>query len=197
MIFSVERAKLLDAVSRLQRSVGAKTAMPVLEGILISAEQGKITLVSYNLEMGMKKEMYASLEFPIIKEAVSENCSFSLGKELILNEEVHFDYLWCERELKRGKEALALYVAYRSPSFAGVRDLSASFNDIEKGRVASEMELYRIAEFSRAAIAIKKYMQETSGDSDIINENTVKTRMVRGRELLKKYLGEEACNYEF
>ena len=30
-----------------------------------------------------------------------------------------------------------------------------------------------------------------------INENTVKTRMVRGRELLKKYLGEEACNYEF
>jgi len=35
--------------------------------------------------------------------------------------------------------------------------------------------------------------------SDIlqINENTVKTCMVRGRELLKKYLGEEASNYEF
>lgn len=30
-----------------------------------------------------------------------------------------------------------------------------------------------------------------------INENTVKTRMVRGRELLKKYLEKEACNYEF
>ena len=62
MIFSVERAKLLDAVSRLQRAVGAKTAMPVLEGILISAEQGKITLVSYNLEMGMKKELYAKCD---------------------------------------------------------------------------------------------------------------------------------------
>ncbi len=30
-----------------------------------------------------------------------------------------------------------------------------------------------------------------------INENTVRTRIVRGRELLKKYLGEEAHNYEF
>jgi len=62
MIFSCERAKLLDAVSRLQRVVGSKTSMPVLEGILISAEQGKITLISYNLEMGMKKEIYAKCD---------------------------------------------------------------------------------------------------------------------------------------
>ena len=62
MIFSVERQMLLDAVSRLQRVVGAKTSMPVLEGILISAEQGKVTLISYNLEMGMKKEIYAKCD---------------------------------------------------------------------------------------------------------------------------------------
>ncbi len=62
MIFSVERAKLLEAVSKLQSVVGSKTSMPVLEGILISCEQGKITLVSYNLEMGMKKEIYAKCE---------------------------------------------------------------------------------------------------------------------------------------
>ena len=62
MIFSVERAKLLEAVTHLQRAVGLKTSMPVLEGILISAEQGKITLVSYNLEMGMRKEIYAKCD---------------------------------------------------------------------------------------------------------------------------------------
>ena len=62
MIFSVERAALLDAVSKLQRVVGSKTSMPVLEGILISAEQGKVTLISYNLEMGMKKEIYAKCD---------------------------------------------------------------------------------------------------------------------------------------
>lgn len=62
MIFSVERAKLLETVLKLQSVVGTKTSMPVLEGILISAEQGKITLISYNLEMGMKKEIYAKCE---------------------------------------------------------------------------------------------------------------------------------------
>lgn len=60
MFFTVERAALLDAVSRLQRVVGTKTTMPILEGILISAEQGKSTLIAYNLEMGMKKEIYAN-----------------------------------------------------------------------------------------------------------------------------------------
>ena len=60
MNFTVERGKLLDAVSRLQRVVSTKSTMPVLEGILISAEKGQITLSSYNLEMGMKKVLYAN-----------------------------------------------------------------------------------------------------------------------------------------
>ena len=62
MFFSVERSSLLDVVSRLQRVVGGKTSMPVLEGILISAEQGKISLAAYNLEMGLRKEIYAKCE---------------------------------------------------------------------------------------------------------------------------------------
>ena len=53
MKFIVERAKLLETVLKLQSVVGSKTSMPVLEGILISAEQGKITLIAYNLEMGI------------------------------------------------------------------------------------------------------------------------------------------------
>ncbi len=60
MFFTVERSSLLEAVTKLQRVVGAKTSMPVLEGILLSAEQGKVTLIAYNLEMGMKKEIYAN-----------------------------------------------------------------------------------------------------------------------------------------
>ncbi len=62
MKFSVERASFLDAVSKLQKVVTNKTSMPILEGILISAEQGLLTLATYNLEMGMKKEMYCSCE---------------------------------------------------------------------------------------------------------------------------------------
>lgn len=61
MLFTTQRNELLDAVQHLSRIV-TKTSQPVLEGILISAEQGKVTLVSYNLEMSMKKEIYANCE---------------------------------------------------------------------------------------------------------------------------------------
>lgn len=62
MKIRVERAAFLDAVLKMQRTVGSKSSMPVLEGILLSAEKGLLTLSSYNLEMGMKKEIYASCE---------------------------------------------------------------------------------------------------------------------------------------
>ncbi len=62
MKIRVERAKFLEAVLKMQKTVGSKSSMPVLEGILISAEKGMVTLSSYNLEMGMKKELYASCE---------------------------------------------------------------------------------------------------------------------------------------
>ena len=61
MIFTSKRSELLEAVQNLSRIV-TKTSQPVLEGILLSAEQGKVTLVSYNLEMSMKKEIYANTE---------------------------------------------------------------------------------------------------------------------------------------
>jgi DNA polymerase-3 subunit beta len=46
----------------MQKTVGAKSSMPILEGILLSAEKGLLTLSSYNLEMGMKKEIYAKCD---------------------------------------------------------------------------------------------------------------------------------------
>lgn len=62
MKFSVNRNTLCEAVSILSRAVASKAAIPVLEGILISAEHGKITMISYNLEMGMTKELEAVCE---------------------------------------------------------------------------------------------------------------------------------------
>ena len=62
MKFSAERNELLEAVSKLQKAVGSKTSMAVLEGVLVTAEPGKITLTSYNLEMGMRKELFAKCD---------------------------------------------------------------------------------------------------------------------------------------
>lgn len=61
MRFTSERSALLEAVQNLSRIV-TKTSLPVLEGVLISAEKGKLTLISYNLEISMKKEIYADCD---------------------------------------------------------------------------------------------------------------------------------------
>lgn len=62
MIFSTDRILLAEAVSNLSRVVSLKTAVPVLEGILITAKDGKIELSSYNLETGMNKTLDADIK---------------------------------------------------------------------------------------------------------------------------------------
>lgn len=62
MIFSVDRNKLCEAVSNLSRVVSNKTAVPVLEGILITAKNGQIELASYNLETGLNKNIDAQVK---------------------------------------------------------------------------------------------------------------------------------------
>ncbi|MBO4693805.1 MAG: DNA polymerase III subunit beta [Clostridia bacterium] len=58
MKFTVSKDSFLEAVLKLLRVVGVKSTMPVLEGILLSAKEGEVTLTAYNLEMGMKKEIF-------------------------------------------------------------------------------------------------------------------------------------------
>ncbi len=64
MKFTANREELLEAVNHLSRIVLSKTTLPVLDGILLCAEQGKLTLISYNLEMGIRKEIYANSAEP-------------------------------------------------------------------------------------------------------------------------------------
>ena len=62
MKFTCNRHKLSDAVSNVQRAVAPKTVKPILEGILIKAENGTITLTGYNTEMCMQTTMDARIE---------------------------------------------------------------------------------------------------------------------------------------
>ncbi len=62
MKFTVSRDSFLEAVLKLLRVVGSKSTMPVLEGILLSVKDDSVTLCAYNLEMGMKKEIFCNCE---------------------------------------------------------------------------------------------------------------------------------------
>lgn len=129
------------------------------------------------------KENYESLEFDVIKKTVALNCSFSLGKEYIENEDVCFNYLEVKRNIQRGKEALRLYEAYQNPSFAGVKDIAASLRHIEKGGSVSLQELYEIALFSKAAFTFKKYMEASEVEAfaivDLVDSLSLHKEVIR------------------
>lgn len=57
MKISIDRTLLSDALANLQRAVTPKASLPILEGVLLSAEQTKLTLMAYNMEISMKKEL--------------------------------------------------------------------------------------------------------------------------------------------
>ena len=53
MKFSCNSYELSEACQIVQRAASAKSTIPSVEGILISAENGKLTLTGYDLDMGM------------------------------------------------------------------------------------------------------------------------------------------------
>ena len=57
MKITVNREMLSEALSNLQRAVTPRSSLPILEGVLLSAETGKLTLMAYNMEISMKKEI--------------------------------------------------------------------------------------------------------------------------------------------
>lgn len=62
MKFTCNRQELVDAVLNVQRAVSTKSTLAALEGILIKAEDSKIQLSGYNLELGITTFMDANIE---------------------------------------------------------------------------------------------------------------------------------------
>ena len=62
MIFSCEKALLNSAINVAARAVSPKSSIPALEGILLEAENGKITLTGYNLETGIRTTAEANVK---------------------------------------------------------------------------------------------------------------------------------------
>ena len=62
MKFNCDRQKLNKAVENIQRSTSSKSNMPVLEGILLKAENNTLTLCGYDLDIGITTTIYAHVK---------------------------------------------------------------------------------------------------------------------------------------
>lgn len=61
MKFSCNRSELSEALNNVTRAVAVKTTHPAMEGVLIVAMEDSLTLSCYNLEMGIKTYMDATV----------------------------------------------------------------------------------------------------------------------------------------
>ena len=62
MKIAIDRMTLCDAVNHVSRAVSTKSTIPALEGIMLLAEGETLTMVAYNLEIGMTKKLSARVE---------------------------------------------------------------------------------------------------------------------------------------
>ena len=62
MKFTVEKNMLNQVTGNLSKMVSAKSTIPALEGLLISAEGEQITITAYDMETGMIKSMPADIK---------------------------------------------------------------------------------------------------------------------------------------
>ena len=59
MKVSFNKLELVQAVSNVQRAVSTKNSNAALEGIFIKAQNKKVTLCGYDLELGIRTELDA------------------------------------------------------------------------------------------------------------------------------------------
>lgn len=64
MKFSVLQQDLLPSLQAVSRSVGVRSTLPVLDNILLSAEDKKLKIAATNLEIGVIKSINVSVEAP-------------------------------------------------------------------------------------------------------------------------------------
>lgn len=64
MKFAVNRKDITEAVSNIQRAVSSKTAIPALEGILLSVDENGLELSAYDLELGITTVIPAKMTEP-------------------------------------------------------------------------------------------------------------------------------------
>ena len=53
----INRNQLLEALANLQRAVTPRSSLPILEGVMLSAEHDRLTMMAYNMEISIKKEL--------------------------------------------------------------------------------------------------------------------------------------------
>ena len=93
MRFTCDREQILSAINKAEKAVPAKSTVQVMEGLLIEAEYGKVTLTGNDLSISIKSSFAADVEkegkivmnarmfSDIIRKTGGETVTFSVGEK--------------------------------------------------------------------------------------------------------------------
>ena len=62
MRFTVDRTALVDKLNILARGVSARSALPVLSGVLVQAGDGRLDLYATDMELSIKASLVTTIE---------------------------------------------------------------------------------------------------------------------------------------
>lgn len=116
------------------------------------------------------RNRYEALELDVVKERITQYCSFSLGKQKIRQTSPCFEEFWVKRELRRTQEAYDLVIRYGNLPFGGIHDIQESIQAAMKDMTLTPQELREIADSARAYMHMQAYMKASEIATPSINE---------------------------
>ncbi|MBR3841545.1 MAG: endonuclease MutS2 [Erysipelotrichales bacterium] len=94
---------------------------------------------------------YSVFELDAIKERIAKHANTSMGKELVLEDQVTFEYLRIKRNLERSNDMLQLVIRYGDLPFGGVRDIRMAVKKAKMNAILTPYEIVSVADLLDAA----------------------------------------------
>ncbi len=117
-------------------------------------------------------ENYEGLQFEEIKQQIASYCSFSVGKQIVLESYPSFKKLTVELQLSRLRQALEMTIKYGSMPFGGISDISKAVSLAKMNGTLNCEELLKIADHCFAIQNIFDYMKSCECEKNEIKEIT-------------------------
>lgn len=132
------------------------------------------------------RNIYKSLEFNVILEAISKNTAFSLGEQKVLNLEPSLNSLLIKRNLSLSKEIMEMINLAENYELNKVSDVSYSLDKVSKDMSITGLELIKISDLNDSI----KEILNTINNSEIktINLDELVSSLVILDDLSKEIL---------
>ncbi len=116
------------------------------------------------------RNIYKSLEFNVILEAISKNTAFSLGEQKVLNLEPSLNSLLIKRNLSLSKEIMEMINLAENYELSKVSDVTYSLDKVSKDMSITGLELIKISDLNDSIKEILNTIKNSEVEAKNLDE---------------------------